>query len=91
MSENVLIPKQRRGLTTMLTCLTIMAAAGKAGMSEKTIYRWLAHLTFAAELKAAQVGENDYFIHIVRDDGSKPPLLQADNRQEATSTLKITP
>jgi len=56
MSENVLTPKQKKGLAAMLTQPTLTAAAQAAGTSEKTLYRWLALPAFAAELKARQAG-----------------------------------
>jgi len=54
MSENVLTPKQKKGLAAMLTCSTITAAALQARVAEKTLYRWLAMPEFAAELRTKQ-------------------------------------
>jgi len=56
MSENVLTSKQKKGLAALLTRPTITAAAAQAGVTEKTLYRWLGQPAFSAELKAKQVG-----------------------------------
>jgi uncharacterized membrane protein len=54
MSDNVLTPKQKKGLAAMLTSPTLAAAAARANVNPKTLARWLAIPTFAAELKAQQ-------------------------------------
>ena len=51
-----LTPRQRRGITAMLSCPTIKAAADEARVNPKTLTRWLAQPEFIAELKAAQAG-----------------------------------
>ena len=56
MSDKALTPKQRRGITALLTCPTITAAAGQAGVNARTLTRWLADRQFTGELKAAQAG-----------------------------------
>ena len=51
-----LTPRQRRGITAMLSCPTVKAAAEQAKVNRKTLTRWLAQPEFIAELKAAQAG-----------------------------------
>jgi hypothetical protein len=56
MTDKTLTPKQRRGVAAMLTQPTIAAAAQAAGVTERTLYRWLVLPAFTAELKAKQAG-----------------------------------
>ena len=56
MTEKV-TPKQARGIAALLTEPTITAAAAKAGVAPKTIYKWLRQPEFSAELTAAQARE----------------------------------
>ena len=59
MSENVLTPKQRRGLAAILASPTLAAAAAQAHVNPKTLTRWLVQPAFIAALKAAQAGVID--------------------------------
>ncbi len=60
MSENVsrnrgaLTRKQQAALLALLANSTVRDAAGMAGMSEKTLWRWLQLPSFVAALRAAQ-------------------------------------
>lgn len=55
MSENVtLSAKQRRGIISLLEEGTIQAAAESAGVTPKTIYRWMDDPDFRAALRAAE-------------------------------------
>ena len=57
MAENgTLTPSQQRTLASLLTERDIRSAAVSAGVSERSIYRWLADPTFKAEL-ARREGE----------------------------------
>jgi len=61
MTEKVtqITPKQARGIAALLTESTITAAAAKAGVVPKTIYKWLKQPAFSAELSKAQAQEID--------------------------------
>jgi len=50
-------PNQVRGIAALLTEPTITAAAEKAGVQPKTIYRWLKQPEFTAALSEAQARE----------------------------------
>jgi transposase len=52
MGKNV-TPKQRIALEVLLTGTTVKDAADRAGVSRKTVYRWLKDPTFRATLDAA--------------------------------------
>ena len=61
MTEKVtqITPKQARGIAALLTESTIQAAAAKAGVAPKTIYKWLKQPAFSAALSKAQAQEID--------------------------------
>jgi hypothetical protein len=59
MSENVLTPKQKKGLAAILTQPTLTAAAQAAGVAGKTMDRWLKQPAFMAELKTKQAAVID--------------------------------
>ena len=59
MSENVLTPKQRRGLAAILASPTLAAAAAQAHVNPKTLTRWLVQPAFITALKAAQAAVID--------------------------------
>lgn len=49
-----LTPAQRRAVAALLTERTARAAAEKAEIAERTLYRWLTHDDFQAALHAAE-------------------------------------
>jgi len=54
MTENdTLTRKQIKGIAALLAHQTVTEAAKDAGVSEKTLYRWMQDETFSAELRAA--------------------------------------
>ncbi|MBN1890345.1 MAG: hypothetical protein JW850_20290 [Thermoflexales bacterium] len=53
MSENVLTARQQKGVTALLATQTIGEAARLAGVSERTLTRWLAKREFRAAVDAA--------------------------------------
>jgi hypothetical protein len=59
MSENVLTPKQKKGLAALLASPTLAAAAEQAGVNVKTLTRWLALPAFVSELHKAQASVID--------------------------------
>ena len=52
--ENKLTPEQVQGITALLTKRDIKSAAKEVGVSETTMYRWMADPDFNAALKAAE-------------------------------------
>jgi hypothetical protein len=54
MSRNVPGGKRRRALLALLSAPTITAAADRAGVSAKTLYRWLDDAAFLSALRTAQ-------------------------------------
>jgi hypothetical protein len=54
MSENVLTTKQQKAIAALLSESTIGKAAAVAGVSEKTLHRWLDDSTFRAALQDAE-------------------------------------
>lgn len=58
MTEKV-TPKQARGIAALLTEPTITAAAARAGVAPKTIYKWLRQPVFTEELRRVQNQEID--------------------------------
>jgi thiamine phosphate synthase YjbQ (UPF0047 family) len=56
MNENgrKITPKQVQAIQALLTTPTITAAVEKAGIAERTIYRWLADADFQAALTEAE-------------------------------------
>lgn len=52
--KNQVTPKQALALNTLVSGGTVPAAANAAGVSRKTIYKWLARAEFQAELNKAQ-------------------------------------
>ncbi len=51
-----LTPKQRKGIAALLSTPAVTAAAEKAGIGVRTLYRWMDQPAFMAELKARQGG-----------------------------------
>jgi hypothetical protein len=53
-SENVITVKQQKAITALLSERTGRDAAKRAGVSEKTLYTWLADPDFRAALRSAE-------------------------------------
>jgi predicted TIM-barrel fold metal-dependent hydrolase len=54
MSQNgILTRKQTKAISSLLACQTIAQAAKMAGVSDRTLYRWLNEDAFTAELQRA--------------------------------------
>lgn len=102
MTEKV-TPKQARGIMALLTEPTITAAASKAGVAPKTIYKWLREPKFKAELSEAQAREIDAaarrlsglqskaidaFVEVFERAEEQDALNVADLFTEETYTLK---
>ena len=55
MADNsTLTRKQRRAIAALLNSRTIQDAATNAGVSERTLYRWLVETTFVLAMRAAE-------------------------------------
>jgi len=54
MNEKVITVKQQKAITALLSERTGRDAAKKAGVSEKTLYGWLADKDFRAALRSAE-------------------------------------
>jgi hypothetical protein len=54
MTEKVITVKQQKAITALLSERTGRDAAKKAGVSEKTLYTWLADPAFRAALRSAE-------------------------------------
>ena len=54
MTEKVITVKQQKAITALLSERTGRDAAKKAGVSEKTLYTWLADPDFRAALRSAE-------------------------------------
>lgn len=66
-SNNSLTPKQRRAVSALIASTTQKQAAASAGISEKTLYRWLAAPVFQAALAEAEAETiNQAIRHLVR-------------------------
>jgi hypothetical protein len=52
--EKTLTPEQRRAIVALLSAKNTTEAAKVAGVSERSLFRWLEDATFKAELNAAQ-------------------------------------
>lgn len=55
-TENVITVKQQKAITALLSERTTRDAAKKAGVSEKTLYGWLADKDFRSALREAESG-----------------------------------
>ena len=53
-TENSITTKQQKAITALLSERTAGAAAKTAGISERTLYNWLANPAFRAALKLAE-------------------------------------
>ena len=54
MTNNVIATKQQKAITALLSERTARDAAKKAGVSEKTLYGWLADKDFRQALRSAE-------------------------------------
>jgi hypothetical protein len=84
-------PKQARGIMALLTEPTITAAASKAGVTPKTIYKWLREPRFKAALSEAQAGEIDAAARRLSGLQSKAigALVKVFERAEEQDALNI--
>lgn len=84
MKDN-LTPRQRRGVAALLTAKTVTAAADQAGVSERTINRWIKQPGFIRELRQAQAAIIDQLAgRLVAGTGQALDTL-ADLMQSAES------
>lgn len=99
MKESELSANQKRALVALLTCPSVAAAAEAVGLSERTLYNYLANDVFKTELRkrqdqaiaattAALVGLSGEAVKVLRDILADPDATNAVKCRVALGWLR---
>jgi len=84
--------KQRLAIRSLLECSRIEDAADRAGVTDRTVYRWLQDPLFVAELRAAETTAlGDAIRSLIADQRSNYDVIKSirdDRRNSAAVRLR---
>jgi hypothetical protein len=82
---------QRKAIPHLLAARSVEEAAKAAGVSERTLYRWMADHVFAAALAAAETNAIDYAVRrlITLSDSAVEALKTVLSDDTASATTKV--
>jgi hypothetical protein len=83
--------KQRKAITHLLASRSVEEASKAAGISERTLYRWMNERVFAAEVAAAETNAIDYAVRrlIALSDSAVETLQTVLRDDGASASTKV--